>query len=121
MPLTQKLEAFMKDRKWQEADKVADELLALIEGKPRPEMTKPRGRPVSERLPAKIQEIQKDLPAWIQKTGRMKEASALMKTLDGQIKTQDFEGAEKTADSILKMIGQGAPAAGRDVPEETRK
>jgi hypothetical protein len=30
MPLTQKLDALMKDRKWQEADKVADELLSLM-------------------------------------------------------------------------------------------
>ena len=30
MPLIQKLEALMKDRKWQEADKVADELLLLM-------------------------------------------------------------------------------------------
>ena len=32
MPLVRKIEAFIKDRKWQEADKVADELLALING-----------------------------------------------------------------------------------------
>jgi hypothetical protein len=32
MPLVQKLEAFLKDRKWLEADKVADELLSLMEG-----------------------------------------------------------------------------------------
>lgn len=30
MPLTEKIKALMKDRKWQEADKVADELLALM-------------------------------------------------------------------------------------------
>ena len=30
MPLTQKLNAFMKDRKWQEVDKVADEILSLM-------------------------------------------------------------------------------------------
>ena len=30
MPLTQKLNALMKDRKWQEVDKVADELLSLM-------------------------------------------------------------------------------------------
>jgi hypothetical protein len=30
MPLTKKIEAFMKDRKWQEADKVADEILSLM-------------------------------------------------------------------------------------------
>ena len=32
MPLVQKLEAFLKDRKWLEVDKVADELLSLMEG-----------------------------------------------------------------------------------------
>ena len=40
MPLVQKLEAFIKDRKWQEADKVADELLSLMEGE-RPGKAKP--------------------------------------------------------------------------------
>ena len=30
MPLIQKLNAFIKDRKWQEADKVADEILSLM-------------------------------------------------------------------------------------------
>ena len=32
MPLIQKLQSLIKDRKWQEADKVADELLALMKG-----------------------------------------------------------------------------------------
>ncbi len=40
MPLVQKLQAFIKDRKWQEADKVADELLALMKGE-RPGEAKP--------------------------------------------------------------------------------
>ena len=30
MPLTKKLDALLKERKWQEADKVADELLSLM-------------------------------------------------------------------------------------------
>ena len=30
MPLTRKLQAFIKERRWQEADKVADELLAMM-------------------------------------------------------------------------------------------
>jgi hypothetical protein len=35
MPLAQKLQGLVKEKKWQEADKVADELLALIkQGKP---------------------------------------------------------------------------------------
>ncbi len=32
MPLTQKLETLIKGRKWQEADKVADELLSMMKG-----------------------------------------------------------------------------------------
>ncbi len=32
MPLVQKLQALVKDKKWQEVDKVADELLALMKG-----------------------------------------------------------------------------------------
>ena len=45
MPLTQKLHAFIKDRKWQEADKVADELLSLMTGEV------PRGGGVGGRAP----------------------------------------------------------------------
>jgi hypothetical protein len=30
MPLTQKVSALIKDKKWQEADRVADEILLLI-------------------------------------------------------------------------------------------
>jgi len=58
-----------------------------------------------ERLPPKIHEIQKELPAWVQKTGNAGKATALMKKLDGQLKAKNFDEAEKTADSILEMIG----------------
>jgi hypothetical protein len=56
-----------------------------------------------ERLPPKIHKIQAKLPAWMQKHGN-KEAEALMQKLDGELKAKDFEEAEKTADSILKMM-----------------
>jgi hypothetical protein len=59
---------------------------------------------LAERLPAKIQKIQKELPAWVQKTGNMEKATALMKELDGHLKAKSFKEAEQTADSILKMI-----------------
>ena len=58
-----------------------------------------------ERLPAKIHRIQEELPAWTQKTGKAKEATALMKELQERLDAKNFEEAEKTADSILKMIG----------------
>jgi hypothetical protein len=59
---------------------------------------------ILERLPPKIHKIQKELPAWVQKTGN-KEAIALMQKLDEHLKAKDFEEAEKTADLILKMMG----------------
>jgi hypothetical protein len=67
-----------------------------------------------ERLPPKIHRIQKELPAWIQKPGNQKkaaEATALMRTLEKHLKAKDFDEVEKTADLILKMIGETAKAA----------
>jgi uncharacterized protein with von Willebrand factor type A (vWA) domain len=73
-----------------------------------------------ERLPPKIQKIQRELPAWTQKTGNT-EAAALMKQLHEQMKAENFEEVEKIADSILKVIGASAPAAaqgGESAPQQ---
>jgi hypothetical protein len=107
MPLSQKLEAYIKERKWREADQAADQLLAMMENK-KAEPGKPDRQPIQERLPTKIQKIQKELPGWIYgDVEKEKKASGMMKTLDEQLKAMKFEQAEGTADSILKMIGQG--------------
>jgi len=77
-----------------------------------------------ERLPPKIHKIQKELPAWIQKAGnpeKAAQAAALMQKLEEHLKAKNFEEVEKTADSILKMIGMSAQAAAQDIPEEARK
>jgi hypothetical protein len=57
-----------------------------------------------ERLPPKMHKIQKEAPAWIQKTGN-KEALALMQRLQAQVEAKNWEEVEKIADSILKMMG----------------
>jgi hypothetical protein len=59
-----------------------------------------------ERLPPKIQKIQKELPAWIQKAGNTDKATALMQELKEHLHARNFEEAEKTADSILRMMGE---------------
>lgn len=61
-----------------------------------------------ERLPPKIHKIQKELPAWVQKTGDTGKATSHMRKLQEYLKAQNFEEAEKTADSILKMMGLSA-------------
>jgi|CXWL01.1.fsa_nt_gi hypothetical protein len=68
----------------------------LIEGKVLPT--------IQERLPPKIRKIQEQLPTWIQRTGKVDEAKALMQELDDYLKAKDFIQAEKLADNILKMI-----------------
>ncbi len=62
---------------------------------------------LQERLPPKIRKIQKELPAWIQKTGKADQATALMQRLDRFLKAKDFAPAEGVADEILKLIGAG--------------
>jgi malate/lactate dehydrogenase len=55
--------------------------------------------------------FQEELPAWAQKTGN-KQAAALIQQMQEQLKARKFDEVEKTADSILKMMGAGAPSAG---------
>ncbi len=70
-----------------------------------------------ERLPPKIHQIQRELPAWIQRSGEMQKASTLIQKLDTQLKNKDFEAAERTADSILKLMGTDVPHEGHEEPQ----
>jgi hypothetical protein len=72
-----------------------------------------------ERLPPKIHRIQKDLPAWMQKADadNKEKTRALMQKLDGQMKAKKFEEVEKTADSILKLMGG---STGRSAAQEAK-
>jgi hypothetical protein len=70
-----------------------------------------------ERLPPKIRRIQKELPAWVQKTGNTDQATALMQKLQEYLTAKNFEEAEKTADSILETMGISPQAAAQDIPE----
>ena len=100
---------------------MADELLALMKGNS-PAEAKTEALPLMERLPPKIHKIQKELPAWIgADAGNKDKATALMQKLEEHLKAKNFEEAEKTADSILKMMGASAQAAAQDIPEEVRK
>jgi hypothetical protein len=57
-----------------------------------------------ERLPAKIHRIQRELPAWVRKTGNQAKAEALVRRLDAALKGNNFTEAEKVADEILKLL-----------------
>ncbi len=57
-----------------------------------------------DRLPAKIHRIQKELPTWIQKTGKQAQAQPLMQKLDAAVQANDFKEAEKIADTLLSLL-----------------
>ncbi len=67
----------------------------------------------AERLPPKIQKIQKELPTWIEMPGNKEKAAAFMQKLKEHLDAKNFAEAEKTADAILKMMGLSSPAAGQ--------
>jgi hypothetical protein len=81
----------------------------------------PDSRPLMERLPPKIQKIQKELPAWIHNAGDKEKATALMQKLKEHLDSKNFEDAEKTADSILKLIGASGQVDAQEKPDDTRK
>jgi hypothetical protein len=60
----------------------------------------------SQALQNKIQRIQRDLPAWIQTTGRQAQAMPLMQQLDTFLKNRRFEDADHVADQILSLIAR---------------
>ena len=108
MALMQELEKNLKAKNFDAAEKTADSLLEMIGGKAQPADQLPMIEPsaaILKRLPPKIHQIQKELPAWVQKTGNTEKATMAMRKLDEQLKAQNLDEAEKTADSILKMIG----------------
>ncbi len=59
---------------------------------------------LAERLPPKIQRIQKEVPIWIQRTGN-KEAAALVQELSVQMNAKNWVEVETIADSILMLMG----------------
>ena len=119
----------LKAKNFEEVEKTADAILKLmgvsaevpLPDIPEEARTKPEALSLQERLPLKLQKIQKELPAWAEKTGNKEKATSLMQKLDEQLKAKNFEEAEKSADSILKMVGGSAQAAAQDIPEEARK
>ena len=121
--LMQKLQEEMKAKNFEEVENAADSILKLMGVKVEPDApnTAKEGSSYQERLPPKIQKLQKELPAWIEKGGDKVKATALMQKLDEQLKANNFEEAEKTADSILNLIGASTPIAASGIPEELLK
>jgi hypothetical protein len=111
----QKLKEQLDAKNFAEAEKTADSILKTMG------VSAPAAAPAipqetssyAERLPLKIQKIQKELPAWVEMPGNKEKAAAFMQKLKEQLDAKNFSEAEKTADAILKTMGVSAPVVGQ--------
>jgi hypothetical protein len=55
-------------------------------------------------LQDKIHRIQKELPAWVQKSGQQAKATALTKKLEALMKDRKWQEVDKVADEILSLV-----------------
>ena len=58
-------------------------------------------------LQDKMHRIQKDLPAWVQKSGQQAQVMPLMQKLDALIKDRQWQEADKVADELLALMSHG--------------
>jgi hypothetical protein len=59
------------------------------------------------RLEEKMHRIQKEFPAWIQKSGQQAKAAPLMKKLSALLKDKKWQELDQLADQVLSMMSQG--------------
>jgi hypothetical protein len=115
--LMRKMQEQMKAKNWDEVEQTADSILKLMDGsapaaaQDTPVEAKAETSSLMERLPPKIHKIQQELPTWVLNADHKEKATAFMQKLKEQLDAKNFEEAEKTADSILAMMGASAQPA----------
>ena len=100
MPLIKNIKALIKDKKWQEADKVADELLALMSAGAKTDAA--GGGFTIAAFQEKMHRIQEALPGW-GNSGQQATVMPLMQKLSAFMKKKQFEEADKVADELLAV------------------
>ena len=58
-------------------------------------------------LQDKMHRIQKELPAWVQKSGQQAKAMSLTQKLDALMKEKKWQELDKVADELLSLMSQG--------------
>jgi hypothetical protein len=58
-------------------------------------------------LQEKMHRIQKEFPAWIQKSGKQAKAAPLMQKLSTLLKEKKWQELDEIADQVLSMMAQG--------------
>ena len=104
--MQEKFQPLMQAGKIVEAEAVVDGVLKQLGMDVKaPTATRANEPSDEERVLTRVHMIQKELPAWIKKSGKQAESDALMLKLKEQLAAVNFAEAEKTADAILKLMG----------------
>jgi hypothetical protein len=61
----------------------------------------------SEAFQEKMHRIQRDLPGWVQKSGKQAQMMPLIEKIKALMKDTKFQEADKVADEILSLMSQG--------------
>jgi len=123
MSLMQKIQSLAKEKKWQEVDKAADDLLALIKGEPTatkaetpttqpPPSPSPPSDDPTKRLKEKIERVKQGAKKWME-SGR--DISDIHKTMEEKFKPLIEAGkageAEAVLDSVLEQLNKDGKSA----------
>jgi hypothetical protein len=100
MPLIENIKSRIKERKWQEADKVADELLALMSAGAKTDAAS-SGFTIAA-FQDKMRRIQEALPDW-ENSGQQATVMPLIQKLKAFMKKKQFQEADKVADELLAV------------------
>lgn len=73
-----------------------------------------------EVLEAKMRRIQSELPAWMQKTGKQAEATALMQKVQSLMKEKKWQEVDRAADEVLALLTGESPVGPTTEPSSTQ-
>jgi Tol biopolymer transport system component len=102
-PLTQKLDAYMKEGRLAEAEQMLDQILAVLQGKEEA-ANADIGETVVERVQRKAKEFQERLPLWGGSGGDPNKIRPLAEQLDRYLKAGQPEQAEPILDQLLAIV-----------------
>lgn len=95
-PLMREFQGHIQAGRLREADRVADELLALV-------AERPTASP--EAVAAKVQRVQRELPPWLRAGGRPEKVESLLEELQIHMQAGRWAEADRAADALLEIIG----------------
>lgn len=110
--LQQRLQREVNDGDLQGANAVAEELIALIDSDGERSISEsaesnrsaPGDDVTMEEFTAKIDRLTEELPEWVERTGRQREAATLQQRLQDRVNNSDLQGANAVADELIELI-----------------